>query len=270
MPYTGWLGRVLDQQFAPGDEEQLRGLALTGTLPQALLAEKLVVPALQQIEGFAATEGAMLVGQKVLRKLSSDPGGKSDALGFLRRQAETVFRTSQKLRDAAAKYKSTVEYPGNLGQQLRRAAQVINADLGVRLLYVSQGGYDTNNQQAASHQALLGELAGALAAFQKDLEQLKFASKVVVMVFSEFGRRVDENASKGTDHGAASCMFVVGSPVKGKLVATYPSLEKLGDGDLIHTVDFRSVYATLLDKWLGCPSEKLLGEKFPLLDLLTM
>ena len=269
VPYTGWLGRVLDQQFAPGDEERLRGLALTGTLPQALLAEKLAVPALQQIEGFAATEGAMPVGQKLLRKLSSGPGGKSEALGFLRRQAETVFRTSEKLRDAAAKYKSTVEYAGNLGQQFRRAAQVINADLGVRLVYLSQDGYDTHNQQAASHQALLGELAGALATFQKDLEQLKLASKVVVMVFSEFGRRVDENASKGTDHGAASCMFVAGSAVKGKLVGTYPSLEKLGDGDLIHTVDFRSVYATLLDKWLGCPAEKLLGEKFPLLDFLA-
>jgi uncharacterized protein (DUF1501 family) len=87
------------------------------------------------------------------------------------------------------------------------------------------------------------------------------------MVFSEFGRRVDENASRGTDHGAGSHMMLVGSKVKGGLTGSYPSLEKLGDGDLVHTVDFRAVYATVLDKWLGCPAEKLLGEKFPSLEL---
>jgi uncharacterized protein (DUF1501 family) len=87
--------------------------------------------------------------------------------------------------------------------------------------------------------------------------------------FPEFGRRVDENASAGTDHGAASCLFLSGSKVKGGLAGTYPSLAKLGDGDLIHTVDFRSVYATVLEKWLGCPADKLLGEKFPQLGLLA-
>jgi uncharacterized protein (DUF1501 family) len=276
VPTAGWLGRVLDERFSPGDEEQVRGLACTGNLPQAFLADKTHVPVVQQLENFAVAPGDGPAKDKLLKKLSTGqgPGAGGQESGknpvdFLRRQAETVYRTAERLRDAAAKYKSDVMYPGDLGQQLRRAAQVISADLGVRLFFCSQGGYDTHSNQAAGHPFLLGELSDSLAAFQKDLEQLKVADKVVVMVFSEFGRRVDENASKGTDHGAGSHMFLAGSKVKGGLAGSYPSLEKLGDGDLVHSVDFRSVYATVLDKWLGCPAEKLLGEKFPSLELIT-
>jgi uncharacterized protein (DUF1501 family) len=268
-PATGWLGRVLDQQFRPGDEENLRGLAFSAGLPQAFLSEKLSVPVIQQLEGFAGDSGNPPAKDKLLRELSSAGSARSAPVDFLRRQAETAYRTAERLHDAAAKYKSDVAYPGDLGGQLRRAAQVIAADLGVRLLYVSQGGYDTHSQQAAAHPGLLGELSDALAAFQKDLEQLKVADKVLVLIFSEFGRRVDENASKGTDHGAASIMFLAGSKVKGGLVGEHPSLEKLGDGDLVHSIDFRSVYSSVLDRWLGCPSDKLLGEKFPELDLIV-
>ncbi len=270
VPTAGWLGRVLDERFAPGDEEQLRGLACTGNLPQAFLAEKSHVPVVQQLENFAGAPGEGQMREKVLKKLSTTRakvGTPAAPVDFLRRQAETVYRTAERLRDAAAKYKSDVMYPGDLGQQLRRAAQVISADLGVRLFFCSQGGYDTHSNQAVGHPALLGELSDSLAAFQRDLVQLKVADKVVVMVFSEFGRRVDENGSRGTDHGAGSHMLLAGSKVKGGLTGSYPSLEKLGDGDLIHSVDFRSVYATVLDRWLGCPVEKLLGEKFPALEL---
>src|SRR5271168_3807828 len=115
---------------------------------------------------------------------------------------------------------------------------------------------------------LLGELAAALAAFQQDLKSLHAADRVVTMVFSEFGRRVDENGSRGTDHGAASNMFLLGGKVKGGLTGSYPSLEKLGDGDLVFNTDFRSIYATVLDRWMGCPSEPLLGRAYPTLDLI--
>jgi uncharacterized protein (DUF1501 family) len=269
VPLTGWLGRILDERFAPGEAESLRGLSFSGALPQAFQSDKHSVAVIQQLEAFAGAPGEQAAREKLLRKLSTTPATGNDTVGFLRAQSETVFRTAEKLRDAAAKYKSEVMYPGALGEQLRRAAQIITADLGVRLLFVSQGGYDTHNQQAGAHAALVGELAGALAAFQQDIEKQKVADKVLVMVFSEFGRRVDENASRGTDHGAASCMFLAGSKVKAGLSGEHPSLEKLGDGDLIHTVDFRSVYATVLDRWLGCPSEKLLGEKFATPDLIA-
>jgi uncharacterized protein (DUF1501 family) len=116
---------------------------------------------------------------------------------------------------------------------------------------------------------LMEDLAGSLAAFQQDLAQLKADGQVATMVFSEFGRRVDENGSQGTDHGAAGAMFVMGSRIKGGLYGQPPSLAELGDGDLIFNTDFRTVYTPLLDTWLGCPAEKLLGEKFAPLDILA-
>jgi uncharacterized protein (DUF1501 family) len=267
-PSTGWLGRVLDHEYRPGDDDKVRGLGLADALPQAFQAEKVSVPVVQQLETFTAPEEGT-PRQKLLRRLSTAPGGKGEPVGFLRRQAATLYRTADQLRAAAEKYRSEAEYNGNFGEQLRKCAQLITADLGVRLLFVSQGSYDTHNQQANAHQTLLTELAASLASFQQDLEKQKCADRVVVMTFSEFGRRVDENASQGTDHGAASCLFLSGTKVKGGLAGSYPSLAKLGEGDLIHTVDFRSVYATVLEKWLGCPSEKLLGAKFPLLDVLA-
>ncbi len=268
-PTTGWLGRMLDTWFDPEEVDGLRALSFTGGLPQAMQADKWSVPVIQQLETFAGgTEPNAR--DKLLRRLSTQGKSGGDAIGFVRRQADAVFRTAEKLRDAAAKYQSDVQYPPGLGDAFRRAAQIITADLGVRLLFLSQGGYDTHSQQAGAHQALLGELSGSLAAFQHDLEKQSVADRVIVMVFSEFGRRVDENASQGTDHGAAGCMFLAGAKVKGGLTGSHPSLEKLGDGDLIHSVDFRSVYATLIDKWLGCPAERLLGQRFPVLDLINV
>jgi uncharacterized protein (DUF1501 family) len=264
-PRTGWLGRVLDHEFK-SEDEKLHGLALTDMLPQAFFAAKLTVPVAAQVERFGdlSDEGPQ---QKLLRRLSSSASGPGDAAAFMSRQAAMTYRAAESLRQSAAKYKSSVEYPGDLGAELRRAAQVITADLGVRLLFVSQGGHDSHSGQNATQPKLLGELAESLAAFQKDLENHGAADRVMVMTFSEFGRRLRENASQGTDHGAASCMFLTGTRVKGALAGSYPSLERLDDGDLIHTVDFRSVYATILERWLGCPAEKLLGRKFPLLDV---
>ncbi|HET6879995.1 MAG TPA: DUF1501 domain-containing protein, partial [Pirellulales bacterium] len=188
---------------------------------------------------------------------------------FLRDQATATYRASEKLKDAASRYRSTVTYPETaIAGQLRQAAEIIAADLGVRVLFASQDGYDTHAAQADSHAELLGQLSEALAAFERDLAEQSAAARVVVLVFSEFGRRVDENASLGTDHGAASCLFVVGEAVKGGFYGQYPSLEQLGDGDLIFNVDFRSVYATLLDRWHRCPAHQVLTREFPPIDFI--
>jgi uncharacterized protein (DUF1501 family) len=266
-PETGWLGRLLDSTTKPGDEGLLGGLAFTEYLPQAFMAKNGTIPVIGQLEKLA--EPAEAVPQiKLLRHLSTGPVEKTEPVGFLRRQAAASYRAAEVLRNTATKFKSQGEYPGDIGIQLRRAAQVITAGLDVRLLFASQSGYDNHNRQADAHAACLKDLAAALAAFEQDLEKYRMADRVVVMVFSEFGRRVEENASQGTDHGAASCMFLAGAKVKGGLAGAYPGLDKLDDGDLVHTVDFRSVYATVLEKWLGCSAEPLLGNKFPLLDLI--
>jgi uncharacterized protein (DUF1501 family) len=181
-----------------------------------------------------------------------------------------LYRTADRLREATSAVKaSAVDYPQtDLANQFRRAARVLAADLGVRVLYCAQDGYDTHAAQAETHGNLLGTLSDSLAALEKDLASRGLADRVAVLVYSEFGRRVDENASKGTDHGAASVVFVIGPKVKAGLAGTYPSLEKLGDGDLIHTVDFRSIYATVLARWLGTPAEATLGKAYPEIELL--
>jgi uncharacterized protein (DUF1501 family) len=267
-PPTGWLGRLLDET-PQAEGGQLAGLSLTASLPQAFQAEKFIVPVVRQLaelegEGQEASPRA-----KLQRKLSTAPSAAASQVAFLRKQAEAVYLASERIKQAAAKYESKVMYPeSELGSQLRQAAQIISAGLGARILFASQDGYDTHAAQADSHAELLAALSASLSAFQQDLAALKAADRVLVMVFSEFGRRVDENGSRGTDHGAASCMLVAGSRVQGGLTGRHPSLEQLGDGDLIFTTDFRSVYATLLDGWLGAGAAHLLGEPFPRLDLI--
>ncbi|MDB5390419.1 MAG: hypothetical protein JWM11_6065 [Planctomycetaceae bacterium] len=269
VPSSGWLGKFLDQLPVPGNEVPLSGLALTGTLPQALQAEKVVAPVVSQLDTFASQAESKDLASKLRRKLSTSGGGELQPVDFVRQQSAAVYRAADKLNAATSKYKSSVEYFNNdLANQLKRAAQILSGRLGVRILTVSHGGYDTHSAQADSHQNLLNELATSLASFQQDLAGLGLADKVVVLVYSEFGRRADENASAGTDHGAANCLFVQGAPVKGGVVGQHPSLEKLGDGDMIFHTDFRQIYATLLEGWLGCPAKQVLTGEFPKLPLL--
>ena len=269
-PPSGWLGRYLDELEPAPAEMFPRGLALTSALPQALQAQHATVPVVTQLDSVGDASEAQ---SALLRKLNTNRSGSaSGPTAFLRRQADTLFRTADRLKAAAAKAQPApaVEYPGgDLGSQLHRAAQILGAGLGVRVLFVSHGGFDTHSNQAETHGELLEVLSKSLEAFQRDLAARKLAEKVMVMVFSEFGRRVDENASLGTDHGAASCMFLVGKKVKGGLAGQYPSLARLGDGDLIFNTDFRAVYATLLDRWMGCSSQGLLGKPQPTLDLIA-
>jgi uncharacterized protein (DUF1501 family) len=268
-PAAGWLGRFLDQAGKEASERPLAGLTLTDSLPQALQAQQAVAAVVASFESFDGEGDAMTPEVRMLRKLVTQQASADDPVAFLRGQVESTFRVAQQLKDAAGRYKSKVQYPdSDLGKQLRRAAQIISGGVGTRVMFASQGGYDTHASQSDSHAALLAELAAALAAFQLDMQALKAADRVVTTVFSEFGRRVDETGSRGTDHGAASCMFLLGSKIKGGLAGTYPSLEKLGDGDLVFNIDFRSVYATVLDRWLGAPSQKLLHGKFECLDVL--
>jgi uncharacterized protein (DUF1501 family) len=267
-PTAGWLGRLLDATAGENDS-QFAGLSLTGSLPQAFRADRAVVPVVAQLQSIPSGGEGASPQESLVRKLATSADGGAGPVAFMRRQAETVYRAAERLKDATSRYRSTTTYPETpLAGQLRQAAEIINADLGVRVLFASQDGYDTHAEQGGAHAELLGQLSESLGAFSRDLKELKKDDRVVVLAFSEFGRRVDENASRGTDHGAASSLFVVGSPVKGGLLGNYPSLEQLGDGDLIYNTDFRSVYATLLDGWLGCPSQQVLRGEFPRLELL--
>jgi uncharacterized protein (DUF1501 family) len=274
----GWLGRGLDltvEQHAGA----MRAMALgTNRLPLALLSSKVNVPSISNLAGYHLELGAgpeanrklqrRLMGEIAERQSSlSGLGAAAANLDFLRKTAVTAFSSADKLKEVTASYKPAVPYPTNgLGEKLKVVAQIIAGDLGTRVIFVSLDGFDTHAQQAGSHQALLAELSSAVRAFFQDLKGHSLDERVVLATFSEFGRRVKENGSLGTDHGAASQVFIAGPSVKGGLHGKHPSLTDLVEGDLKFHTDFRSVYATLLSKVLDWPAEKVLGGAFPTLD----
>jgi hypothetical protein len=195
---------------------------------------------------------------------------KSDlsTLDFLQRTALDAQLSSDKILEISRKYKSTVAYPpGQLAASLSVIARMIAGGLPTRVYYASQGGFDTHAGQANAHDRLLGELNDAISAFVVDLKQQGNFDRVLLMTFSEFGRRVTENANGGTDHGAAAPMFVLGGKVKPGMFGKYPSLTDLDRGDLKFNTDFRSVYGTVLEQWLKAPSQVVLGRKFPALPI---
>jgi len=199
-----------------------------------------------------------------VESLSGHSGGDGDTLDYLRRTSLDAQVSSDKILEITRKFRSSVTYPGNqLASGLNLVARLIAGGMPTRIYYVSQGGYDTHSGQLGAHDRNLGDLDASISAFVADLKAQGNFDRVMLMTFSEFGRRVVENASGGTDHGAAAPMFVLGGGVKPGLYGQQPSLTRLNQGDLIYNVDFRSVYATVLENWLKAPSEMVLKRKFP-------
>ena len=191
---------------------------------------------------------------------------KGSPLEFLERTAMNAEVSSEKIRAIAANGRNHATYPGGqLGSNLKLVAQLIGGGLPTRVYYVSQGGYDTHTNQLSSQARLQKDLGDSLKAFVDDLKAQGNFKRVAVLTFSEFGRRVAENASGGTDHGSASVMFAVGPKVKAGLQGRYPSLapDDLRNGDPVFTTDFRAVYAGVLEGWLKTPSVPVLGRQFP-------
>ena len=189
-------------------------------------------------------------------------------LDFLERTALDAQLASDKVLRVARNVRPLVPYPpGRLAESLSLVGRMIAGGLPTRVFYVSQGGYDTHQGQANSHPRLLGELGAALGAFCADLRAQGNFNRVLVMTFSEFGRRVDQNASGGTDHGAAAPIFLLGGGLRGGVHGRHPSLTLLDRGDLAWTTDFRSVYATVLERWLKVPADQVLGRCFPTLGI---
>jgi len=174
------------------------------------------------------------------------------------------------VRAIAARVKNSAEFPASqLGNSLALVSKLIGGGLPTRVYYVSQGGYDTHTNQLGTQQRLLKDLGDSLKSFVADQKSQGNMQRVLVMTFSEFGRRVAENANGGTDHGAAAPMFVVGNTVKAGLLGRYPSLASadLFQGDIRYNVDFRSVYAGVLEDWLKTPSAPILGRQFDTLKI---
>jgi uncharacterized protein (DUF1501 family) len=197
-------------------------------------------------------------------------GGAGDLVRFLQSSTTAALTSSERVHAAMRDYKPATKYPGTgLAERLRSVAQLIDAGLGTRIYYVALDGFDTHSDQGEAHANLLGELAGAVGAFVDDLSQHGHGERVTVMMFSEFGRRLRENASRGTDHGAAAPMFLAGGRVRPGLIGKHPSLTDLDDGDPKFHTDFREIYAAVLQNWLGWNTDGILDAKFKPADVLA-
>ena len=260
----GWVGKYLDA-VRDGRASALTGINIGDEASEAFASAHAAVPTIQGLANFGVVfpnnaEGD--VRTAALRSIQTSdtntPYGK-----FFQQTAVTTYDSAARIQAGVKNYKSTVTYPrGSFGDGLKEIAMLISANLGTKVYYISTSGFDTHTNQLRRQPQLLQDISDGLAAFQADLAQMGAADKVLTLAFSEFGRRVHENAGGGTDHGTASEMLIVGKPVKGGLYGAYPSLSNLDQGDLKFTTDFRAVYATVLDNWLGANSELVLGNRY--------
>ena len=271
---SGWLGRYLDACQC-GRDQTLPAVSAGDQLNTMFYTESTLVPAVATIGAFSIH---LDTGQRndrqlqiqTLRNIYNQAGNWSPHEVLIRKTTLQALDGAEQLQAAAAAYHSPVTYPENnpLARQLQMVAQIISANLGTRLFSVQLAGFDTHAQQFNQQANLLRELDEAVDAFEQDLAAMGKQDDVVVMTFSEFGRRVAQNGSNGTDHGTAEPMFLIGSSktVQPGLHGTYPSLDDLDDnGDLKFSTDFRSVFAAVLRDHLGTdPAPVLAGSFDPL------
>jgi uncharacterized protein (DUF1501 family) len=263
---TGWLGRAAD---AIASRSTGLPAAAIGALevPLVLKAERAAVPSVRRVEDFqwlAATATGAVGGAAPIRDVLG--AGEPTGAAGLRAHAAAIAARATALADdlsaALAGYRAKADYPDTaLGRDLALAARIVVSGLGTQILHLAHPGFDTHARQLPTHAGLLAQLDEALAAFVADLEGHGAAQRVGVLVHSEFGRRAAENASGGTDHGAAAPVFALLGAAPGGVLGLPPDLGKLDDGDPIATVDFRSVYRDLLD-WLGVDATAVLGSAF--------
>ncbi|MBM3998719.1 MAG: DUF1501 domain-containing protein [Planctomycetes bacterium] len=271
VPY-GWIGRAVDSGFGEASQPILAVAVGPDKAPPAFKGPKHAGISFRRPESFRYTgdkdDAARAALYKRLHEHPSAPAGEN--LDFLSRTALAANVSSEEIRRLASSYEPKVEYPKTgLARNLRAIAGLVKGGLGTRVYYTMQGGYDTHSNQRQQHDRLLSELNDAVAAFQHDLAQQGQDGRVLTLTFSEFSRNVKENGSQGTDHGHAGAMFFFGTKLKPGFRGAYPSLEdvhQVRNGALKHNVDFRSVYTTVLEKWIGVPAAPALGP-YPIVDL---
>jgi uncharacterized protein (DUF1501 family) len=260
----GWIGRGLDSKAQGKGNGPDAVFVGGGQMPTALRGRHCVASGMTRPEDF------VLARQVKVKQAAKNPAKKEDLAAFVQRATLDAYTTADRMAEVARGKDGGPTYPETeLARELRLMARLIKANIGTRVYYVRQSGYDTHSAQLGTHAGLLSELAGALKAFLDDLAAARLADRVAVLCFSEFGRTVQENGSAGTDHGTAGPVFLAGPRVKAGLVGQTPRLTDLDPkhGDLRVGIDFRRVYATVLEDWLGLASKPVLGSQFTRLPL---
>jgi uncharacterized protein (DUF1501 family) len=273
---NGWIGRYFDNCCSGADPTV--GVVMGEQLPQAFSAQTPTGVAIGRPETmgfdkeirpddahlFAELNGMESISGNSIGSLAGPQRSGLTAIEYLERTALDAQVSTDKIREVLKKTKTEPSYPKNrLGSELSLISRLIAGGLPTRVYYASLGGFDTHAGQINTHKRLMTELSSSLSAFCGDLKQKGIFDRVVVMTFSEFGRRVHENANGGTDHGTAAPLFICGGNLKPGLYGKQPTLDRLDAGDLVHTVDFRSVYATILSQWMKASPSQILGREFP-------
>lgn len=246
---SGWLGRLADQMAAQGSALLPAVHIGAGSLPLSMRGEQIFAPTVRDAEAFRLHEKSQTFASQRSRLL--DGTSKNAELNFLRQAASTTYSAARSVQSIANDTQPR-DYPrSDLGKGLNLIARLVAGGFGARVFQIELGGFDTHVRQARNHEQLLGDLSRSLGAFHKDLEEQQVSQDVCTLVFSEFGRRVAENGSKGTDHGAAAPCFLIGKSVTPGMHGRGPDLANLSQGDVPFTTDFRSIYACLEKDWMG-------------------
>ena len=264
----GWLGRVI-RDIDPKSENVLTGVNFGRGLPRALALSGVPVASVAVLETYGVLTGITGEPERsealdVFSRMYAPTIGSGPVMDYLGQTGLDALKGADILKTAPDKYESTVEYAEtSIGKNLQGIAKVLTADLGTRIFYTQHGGYDTHANQGPAHPKLWTELSQGISDFYADLREHDKADNVLMFVFTEFGRRVKDNGS-GTDHGSGGMALAIGEPVKGGLYSEYPSLkaEDLLEGDLHFNFDYRGVYGTMVEKWLGLDAQSVVGGNF--------
>ena len=268
---TGWLGRYLDEAQLP-KSNLFNAVAISNVLPELLISKTTDVPAVDALRGYGLASDKRSGNREAFHEFVSDKTVpfRSPFLAQVAEIEDHAQRGAEELPKLVAGYQPQATYPSTpLGRSLALAAQIVGSKLGTRVLYLQHGSFDTHVTQKQTQERLLADFANAISAFYQDLAAHGNDKRVLTMTFSEFGRRVAENASRGTDHGEAAPVFLIGGGVKGGLYGQHPDLGRLNMGNLAFSTDFRNVYATVLERWLGRPSAPIVGANFTTLPMLA-
>ena len=265
----GWLGLAI-KDLDPKSENVLTGINIGQGLPRAMSVAGVPVTSVGDLESYGVMnkieqERLKERSLQAFKDIYGQAIGSGQVAEYIGKTVPDVLKRAALLADLASKYQSSIEYADNsIAKSLRDVARIHFADLGTRVFYTNHGGYDTHANEMPAHPKLLTDLSGAISDFMDDLEEHNAADDVSILVFTEFGRRMRDNGS-GTDHGSGGGAFLIGKNVKGGLYSEYPSLNpndwEHGE-DLKHTIDFRGIYGTVLDQWLGLDARPIVKGEF--------
>jgi len=272
---TGWLGRAADSVWHTNQKDMPAVFVGPIVQPFGMRAEHVIIPSIQSPDDLTINL-APVESQQKLAGESFRADKDNPLLNHLRDCTANATVNSRRIEAVTRTSSNKTDYPAfQLAETLRTVAQLIRADVGIRIFFTELGGggiggFDNHANQLGNHCALLHQLSESLAAFIHDLKKYKLLDRVLLMTISEFGRTVKENGRRGTGHGVAAPIFLAGGKLKSGLVGSHPSLSDLDNGAMKFHTDFRRVYATVLDKWLGFESRRILDKQYEPLDILNV